>query len=108
MGPTERGGTPVWVPFWVPKPGKPPATDSAPWVYPSPMAGGVEREDVFAAADSLRWRVDDRPNRNGYFKMQCPCGQHTKWLHKTPSNPHYYREYIAKMQSLGCHKRTTS
>jgi hypothetical protein len=69
------------------------------------MPGGVERKDVFAAAKELGWRVAAQPNKKGYFKMWCPCGLHSKWLHKTPSNPHYYREYIQKMRSLGCRPR---
>lgn len=73
------------------------------------MSGGVEREDVYAAADELGWTIDDKPGGNGYFKMRCPCGKHLKWLHKTPSNPNYYRETIAYMRRLTvqeCQKKT--
>lgn len=66
------------------------------------MAGGVEREDVYLAAAELHWTVDEKPNKKGYFKVRCPCGRHLKWLHKTPSNPNYYREFIHKMRQLGC------
>jgi hypothetical protein len=66
------------------------------------VSGGVERSDVYEAAAELHWTVDDRPNKKGYFKVKCPCRKHTKWLHKTPSNPNYYREFISHMRSLGC------
>lgn len=69
------------------------------------MAGGTEREDVFAEAARLTWTIDERPNRKGYLKMRCPCGKHQKWLHKTPSNPNYFRDVVSHMRSLqkqGC------
>ena len=59
------------------------------------MSGGVERKDVYAVAARHGWTIDDKPNSKGYFKMKCPCGKNLKWLHKTPSNPNYYRETIA-------------
>jgi hypothetical protein len=55
------------------------------------MAGGVEREDVFQLADELHWR-NEGPNKKGYVKLLCPCGKHKTWVHKTPSNPDYYRQ----------------
>lgn len=61
------------------------------------MAGGVEREDVFAAAKELGWAIETKPNGKGYLKLRCPCGKHLHWLHKTPSNPNYYREFIKQM-----------
>lgn len=61
------------------------------------MSGGNGREDVFAYADANDWKIDE-PNKKGYLKMRCPCGQHLKWLHKTPSNPNYYRECLQWMK----------
>lgn len=65
---------------------------------PGTVSGGVEREDVYRAAAELGWTIDDKPNKNGYFKMRCPCGKHVTWLHKTPSNPNYYRERIGVLR----------
>jgi len=62
------------------------------------MSGGNEREDVFAAALELDWTIDDKPNKHGYLKMKCGCGKHITWLHKTPSNPNYYKERIQYMR----------
>lgn len=58
------------------------------------MAGGVEREDVYKAAELVEWVIDETPTRNGYTKFKCPasCGVHQMWLHKTPSNPNHFRE----------------
>ena len=64
------------------------------------MSGGKERKDVYAVADELNWTIADKPNKKGYFKMKCPCGKHLKWLHKTPSNPNYYREAIDHMRRV--------
>ena len=62
------------------------------------MSGGVERGDAFAAADRLGWAIDPKPNKKGYLKMRCSCGRHITWLHKTPSNPHYYQQRVAHME----------
>jgi len=62
------------------------------------VSGDNEREDVYRVADELDWDIDDNPNSRGYFKMKCPCGDHMRWLHKTPSNPNYYAQVIAYMR----------
>lgn len=62
------------------------------------MAGGNERDDVFTAAELYGWTIGEKPNSNGYLKMKCGCGKHMSWLHKTPSNPHYYRERVKFMR----------
>lgn len=64
-------------------------------------AGEVEREDVFRVADELSWRVIG-PNKRGYFKALCPCGKHKTWVHKTPSNPNYYRQKVNFIRRQDC------
>lgn len=64
------------------------------------MAGGKEREDVYREAEQLGWSIDDKPNSKGYFKMKCPCGKHMRWLHKTPSDPNYYRNVVGWMRRV--------
>jgi hypothetical protein len=67
------------------------------------MSGGVEREDVFQAVEELRW-TQKKPNKKGYIKLLCPCGKHKTWLHKTPSNPNYYRERVNFLRRCECSK----
>ena len=37
------------------------------------------------------WRIDDPPK---YYRLRCPCARHSRWLHLTPSNPHYGEEAL--------------
>lgn len=32
------------------------------------------------------WRIDDPPT---YYTLRCPCGNHQRWFHCTPSDPNY-------------------
>lgn len=64
--------------------------------------GDDSRDDVYDAADELHWVIEDKPNKNGYFKVRCPCGKHLLWLHKTPSDPNYYKHKIQYMRQLAC------
>lgn len=48
-------------------------------------------EDVLAEFDRRRWRILDPPK---YYKVLCPCGQHYRWIHLTPSNPYYGQQAL--------------
>jgi hypothetical protein len=48
-------------------------------------------EDVLAEFDRRRWRILDPPK---YYKVMCPCGQHYRWIHLTPSNPYYGQQAL--------------
>lgn len=37
------------------------------------------------------WRIEDPPK---YYRLRCPCGKHSRWLHLTPSNPRYGQEAL--------------
>lgn len=62
------------------------------------MAADSERRKAMDAIAALGWTVADKPNGNGYIKVSCPCGRHSSWLHKTPSNPSYYRQFVSQMR----------
>lgn len=49
---------------------------------------------MFRVVDELGWTTSEKPGKRGYLKLKCPCGNHIRWLHKTPSNPNYYRDLI--------------
>lgn len=57
--------------------------------------GSSDRPWAIEQAEALGWTFV--PNRKGYDKLLCPCGQHQTWLHRTPSNPNYFREKIAHL-----------
>ena len=59
-----------------------------------------EIEDVLRLAEDHRWRVESPPK--GYFKMKCPCGQHLKWVARTPSNPNYHRNLEGWLRQRPC------
>lgn len=59
------------------------------------------RGDVLRVAKELGWR-DAGVNKKGYLKLCCPCGEHMKWLHKTPSDPNYYVNAIADIRRKPC------
>jgi hypothetical protein len=42
-------------------------------------------EDVLAVFDQSGWRIEDTGT---YYRVECPCGNHQRSIHLTPSNPH--------------------
>jgi len=38
----------------------------------------------------------------GYYKFRCPCGQHLKTVHKSPSDPNYVRNTLKWFQRQTC------
>ena len=46
------------------------------------------------------WRVE----RRRYFLAKCPCGQHLKTIHLTPSGSRYERNLRAWFQRCACMK----
>lgn len=57
--------------------------------------------DARRVAKELGWREAGR-NKKGYLKLLCPCGQHRKWLHKTPSDPDFFKHAIAYLRRQPC------
>jgi hypothetical protein len=45
-----------------------------------------ELEAIIREAEDGGW-LADRPS--AYFRLLCPCGQHQRRVHITPSNPRY-------------------
>jgi hypothetical protein len=43
-------------------------------------------EEVLKNFHEMGWRIIDPPT---YYQVLCPCGQHYRWIHLTPSNPYY-------------------
>jgi hypothetical protein len=55
--------------------------------------------DARKVASDLGWR-EARRSKKGYSKFLCPCGQHFKWFHKTPSDPNYWKNVIAYLKRI--------
>lgn len=43
-------------------------------------------EAVLVIAEKAGWRVT---RKTRYFKMYCPCGNHLRSIHLSPSDPNY-------------------
>ena len=56
-----------------------------------------DRAKALEAAIALGW-TDDGDTKKGYTRLKCPCGKHMTWLHKTPSNPNYWKEAVGHLK----------
>jgi hypothetical protein len=64
-----------------------------------------ELEAVLRTGEGFGWVV----TRGGkYFKMKCPCGDHLKMVHMTPSDPRYLRNLVKHLGRTGCWKEQGS
>lgn len=62
------------------------------------MGQEQERRAALRELAEIGWGPPDDPpkqNKKGYIKVLCGCGAHKFWLHKTPSNPNFFREKVA-------------
>lgn len=62
------------------------------------VSRSAEREKALRAAATLGWTYVPPSKGSPYGKLKCGCGKHITWLHKTPSNPNYYRERVQYMR----------
>jgi len=60
-----------------------------------------ELEAVLEEAEERGWRVD---KGKGYFRLRCPCGNHMRWVHLTPSGGNYVRDLLGWLRRSGCWK----
>jgi hypothetical protein len=63
-----------------------------------------ELEAVLSYAEGRGWRVW---KGSAYFGMRCPCGQHQRWVHLTPSNPNYERNLRSWLKRQPCWQEET-
>lgn len=50
-----------------------------------------EGEEALQKIAALGWRIENPPR---YYTIKCPCGDHQKRVHLTPSNPRHYDEAV--------------
>lgn len=56
-------------------------------------------EAILAEFDQGGWVIEDPPK---YYFLKCPCGEHYRWYHLTPSNPHYGKQALRWAKSFKC------
>lgn len=61
-----------------------------------------EIEALIAEFEAAGWRVVYR--KNGYPRVLCPCGDHQRSIHKTPSNPNYGKDTLRWLQRQPCYQ----
>ena len=50
------------------------------------------------------WRIENPPT---YYRVKCPCGQHKRMIHLTPSNPRYAANVRAWLNRQHCESPIT-
>lgn len=58
-------------------------------------------EKVVRNAEERDWQATHNP-KTGYYRLKCPCGNHMKWVAKTPSNPNYERNLRSWLERCDC------
>jgi hypothetical protein len=56
-----------------------------------------EGEEALQQIAELGWRIEDPPK---YYTVKCPCGDHQRQVHLTPSNPYYFRQAVRWAQKV--------
>ena len=56
-------------------------------------------EEVLETFDRHGWTILNPPK---YYTLRCPCGQHQRQLHLTPSNPYYGNQALKWAKRLAC------
>lgn len=60
-----------------------------------------ELESLLREAEDKGWRVS-RGKR--YYRLYCPCGEHMKTMHLTPSDPRYRLNFRKWLERQPCWK----
>lgn len=64
-----------------------------------------ELETLLRAAEDQGWTV---VKGRKYYRCRCPCGEHLKTIHLTPSDPGYARNQRAWFTRQACWKDSTT
>ncbi|GAA4855589.1 hypothetical protein [Saccharopolyspora cebuensis] len=58
-----------------------------------------DMEKVLEIFHQNGWRVEDPPK---YYRVKCPCGDHQRSIHLTPSNPKYGEQALGWLYRQVC------
>lgn len=56
-----------------------------------------EGQDALEEIHRLGWRIIDPPT---YYTVRCPCGEHQRQIHLTPSNPNYWKQAVQHVKRV--------
>lgn len=59
-----------------------------------------ELEAVLQQFADAGWRIDDPPK---YYTVRCPCGDHMRWIHLTPSDRNYGKNALKWLSRQPCY-----
>lgn len=48
------------------------------------------------------WTIEDPPT---YYRVFCPCGNHKRWIHLTPSGTNYAKNALRWLYRQECYRR---
>lgn len=57
-------------------------------------------EKVLDEYHAAGWRIEDPPK---YYTVKCPCGDHQRTVHLTPSGPNYAKNLRAWLHRQPCY-----
>lgn len=52
--------------------------------------------------DEAGWAIDDPPT---YYRVRCPCGDHMRWIHLTPSGANCIRNAVKWLDRQQCSRK---
>ena len=61
-----------------------------------------ELEALLGEFHEAGWKVLD-PKKGGYYKVRCPCGDHQRSVHISPSNPNYVKDTLMWLYRQPCY-----
>ncbi|MPY82417.1 MAG: hypothetical protein GEV00_03670 [Actinophytocola sp.] len=62
-----------------------------------------QKKDLEAVLEHFHragWRIEAGKR---YYKVKCPCGRHRRYIHLTPSDPHYGRNALSWLRRQQCY-----
>ena len=67
---------------------------------PRPKHRHPDGETILRSLESQGWTLTGGGKQ--HFRAKCPCGQHMKSIHTTPSDPNYYRKLRTRLKNHTC------
>jgi hypothetical protein len=61
-----------------------------------------EGEAALNEIHNMGWLIESPNKHRKYYCVKCPCKEHQRRVHKTPSNPRHFREAVAWCKRQTC------
>ena len=59
-----------------------------------------ELQALLGEFNDAGWKIIDPPK---YYKVRCPCGDHQRTVHLSPSNPNYVKDVLGWLYRQPCY-----